>query len=206
MSRALKTLVATALLAVGLLALTAGGASADPSHSASCAFTGLAGTAHPFGAGTGVQSVQTDIANGGPTTVATDTDSGSYDFSGSATCVINDGSGTSNPASATIASHGTYTNNICGTGTADAPGTPAQADTTVSVGSTVAFNSVRYNIQFASGQGALMISNAHDNATGENMTGGGAVQIAPDVAHNGGNCGTQDVTQFTVDGSFAVHG
>jgi hypothetical protein len=190
MSRALKMLVLTALLAIGVLGVNVAGASAATAGAASCAFNGLAGIANP-----GVKSVQNDIAASGVPGFLTSTDSGSYTFNGPATCVVVDGSGATPVQSVTINSAGTYVNSVCGTGTAD--GNPG--GTTVTGGASP-FSAVNYHIDFRGGQGTLRVSNAHDDATGDDYSGAGHVVIVPTT----GNCVTTDVTQFTVAGAFAL--
>ena len=214
MSRAFRILVATALLSVCAFAFSVGGAQAQThADAATCSFTGLAGTADPDGAGTGVQSVSTDIAVGGPATVATDFDTGNYTFTGPATCVVEDGlhPAANGVQAATINSVGDYNNRICGTGTAEStPGQAGDADadsTTVNFANPAVHDiaSVDYQIDFKAGNGELIIDSAVAVAgSGHNhdLSGGGAVHIHPQV----GNCGTTDVEQFSVAGSFTVAG
>lgn len=103
--------------------------------------------------------------------------SGSYRFSGSATC-----NGTLNIA---IVSSGTYQNTVCGTGTADGTATFGTGGPSGPIG---------YHIQFVAGVGVLTVTS--------NGTGGGPVQITPVPATG---CSLSAATGFTVTGSAAIN-
>jgi hypothetical protein len=209
--RALRILVAAGLMIVGVMAFSVSSASAQAPHSADCGFSGLAGTADPFGPheghATGVESVLTDANHtdhGG--NVLLDQDHGRYNFSGQGTCVINDG-GPPRVANVAIASTGVYANTICGTGTASAvdgrtnaeEGTGAQDLTTVRENGVDLVNDVAYSIDFRAGKGTLTgtADHAADNKPG---TISGVVNITP----AGGNCANTDVQAFQVAGDFVT--
>jgi hypothetical protein len=108
-----------------------------------------------------------------------------------------------------IAATGNYVNTICGTGTA--PGTatvnfwnnnernaiPNNSANTEAEGPVTA----SYDLQFVAGHGVLTINNV-SNADETGGSGAGYVNITPTVT--GGNCVTQDVSQFAASGAFAV--
>jgi hypothetical protein len=203
--RALRILAAAGLMVVGVMAFGVGSASAQAPHSADCAFSGLAGTADPFGPheghATGVESVLTDANHtdhGG--NVLLDQDHGRYQFSGQGTCVLNLG-GPPTVANVAISSTGVYANTICGTGTASAVDGRTNseegngnADLTT-VGNLV--HTVSYNIDFRAGKGTLTGAATHA-ADGRRGTINGVVNITP----AGGNCANTDVQAFQVAGDF----
>lgn len=98
---------------------------------------------------------------------------GSYSFSGSATCV----SGTKT-INSTINSTGTYTNTVCGTGTATGTASFSAGPASIS-----------YTITFVNGVGSLKVTGGG--------SGNGAVDIVPS---NTGGCATKAVTGFKVTG------
>jgi hypothetical protein len=108
--------------------------------------------------------------------------SGNFSFTGTAVCAWDSGT----PGVGTIVANGTYSNLVCGTGTAD-----GTANITVN-GTTV---TISFHIQFAASAGVA-------TATG-NDTGAGVLQISPAPGSTpgtppAGNC----VTQFDVVGNL----
>ena len=191
MSRALKVLVSTALLSVAVAGFGAGGAQA---HQISCSFSGLPGTFDPDGAGTGVQSLSTDIADGGATTFLSDFDTGNYTLFGPVTCVGGDSTGRLDVFAATFSSSGDYENRVCGTGFMDSvsgglSAPPPHGNVAMS-----------YSITLADWHGHMTISNAV--VGGHALSGEGAVELRPVT----GNCVTTDVEEFTLSGAFGLTG
>lgn len=155
----LKVLMVASVAALGALGVGAGTASAATTI-ACPAFTGNTTSLSP----------PVQFVGGG----------GSFGFSGSAVCT--DGSGVD--TNARISASGSYTNTLCGTGT-------ATGNATITVNGT-GYN-VGFTIQFAAGAGVLRATTA---------TGGGVVSIRPALDNQAappGNC----VTHFDVAGSFA---
>ena len=172
--RSLKVLP-LALVAAALLAPTA---SAAP-QSANCVLNGVTGDLTPP-----VKAILN--GTGG---------SGTFTFEGGAVCSGVIGGTPLSSTSAHISASGTYTNQVCGTGTAD--GT-----------ATIDFNvngvraSSNFHIDFRGGQGVLTLTyNVTAGGTGSG-SGQGAISIVP----SGGNCVNEDVSEFTVLGGFAATG
>jgi hypothetical protein len=109
---------------------------------------------------------------------------GTYSFHGPATCSLNGSTPAAN--NSTITSTGSYSNIVCGTGTAT-----GSAD--IKVGTATAVH-LTYTIQFVGGLGAI-------TGTGTS-TGGGPVSIRPSLT-NAANPPGDCVTQFDVVGAFA---
>jgi hypothetical protein len=207
--RASKVLIAAALSAICVLAFGVTGASANPTHGGACAFTGLAGNITGTNNPPGVEALLTDLLKvpqpnntptGTPLDILLDTDSGTYTFGGSATCLINDARPNSPRVeqNVSITSAGAYTNTICGTGTATSRNQTTVKD---SLGGMLV-DTVDYDILFVGGNGALSITKARDASDGNFGSGAGYVHITPT---QGGNCVTTDVSKFDVAGAFAVH-
>jgi hypothetical protein len=204
--RAFKILAAAGMAIIAAMAFSFSSASAgDPSHTADCSFTGLAGTATPDATHAphtaGVESFQQDasIAEHGDNVIL-DFDHGSYTFTGTGTCVVNEGNpGDPRVANVTIASSGTYANQICGTGTA----TSASGNTTVKQGTTDLVNSVAYSIDFKGGTGPLT-GTANHQKDNNPVKLAGVVNITPSQGSCATGTGpTSGVTQFSVAGDFA---
>ena len=158
MSKSKLALLAS-LAVVGVVG--GGAASAQAATTAACQFTGQTTSLTPP-----VQFV------GG---------SGSFGFSGPATCSVNGGA----PQSGSITASGSYSNIACGTGSATGNATITSGSTTVTIG---------FTINFAAGQGVA-------RGTGS-TTGAGYVGIRPALDNQAsppGNC----VTKFDVAGAFA---
>ena len=101
---------------------------------------------------------------------------GSYSFSGQAACQIQ-----GSPGLHALTSSGTYSNIVCGTGTADGTATID------------GFGTRAYHIQFVSGVGLVTVNGAP----------AGHVTIIPTAFGAPGQL-NDCVTQFTVAGSFSV--
>jgi hypothetical protein len=193
-------LIFVALGALSVLALAAPAAQAQGTLAvASCTLSpgGVTGTA-------GVDNIVGDVGDpGGPL----DTDDGTFDFDGTATCAGADvaGPATVPPGTYTIAADGTYENLLCGTGTANGSAT---------LSATVAGNNTRveadFGLTFAAGTGKLTIvvkanSQVQVGPNIEIVAGGegsGAINIIPNPQAAGGNCVTTNVTSFFVNGGF----
>ncbi len=172
-----------AALGVALFALPSMAQAATGTGVFTCSFTGSATTSPP------VQLV------GG---------SGSYSFSGPGSCNISDATDAAenaNNQTITISSTGTYTNAVCGTGTAD-----GSASIT---GSNAEFPaSVTYHIDFTAGgqpnQQDLTITGG-SHADGSGGTGSGSVQLGPpaDTSKIGPppNC----TSAFSVSGNATIN-
>lgn len=159
MSKKIKLALLASLAVIGVVG--GGVGSAQAATTAACQFTGTTTSLLP--------PVQ---LTGG---------SGTFAFSGGANCSVNGGA----PEAGTIDAQGSYTNVVCGTGTATGTATIATPSATVNVS---------FTITFAAGNGALQ-------GTGS-TTGAGYVNIRPHVPGGTGtppNC----VTQFDVAGAFA---
>jgi hypothetical protein len=192
-----KRLIFLALGALSALAVAAPAAQADTMGVAACVLTPgqVTGTA-------GVDNIVGDVGDpGGPL----DTDDGTFDFDGNATCAGADAAGPAvvAPGTYTIAADGTYQNLLCGTGTAN--GTALLSGTG---GNTTAIEST-FGLTFAAGTGKLSIvvtgGVVQVGASTETVQGGegtGAINIVPNPQAAGGNCVTTDVTSFFVNGAF----
>ena len=186
----LKIFLVTAAVSIGALALGAGGAQA---HEVSCEFSGLAATVMPDGAGAGIQSIQTDIADGGLQTFPSDFDTGNHAYSGPATCVSRQPPLLPTVQNALITASGDYQNRICGTGAIDADAMtidlpPGPDDV-----------SVTYVVELRNWIGTGTASGV---AGGHPLTGNVAIAITPSA----GNCVTTDVSQFAVAGTIELTG
>ena len=169
-----------------------------------CVFTGLAGNLvddGPNGA-EGISSAQEDFAQGG----LQDIETGSYHYTGPATCAGVFNSTPVVPAlnNTTITSDGNYQNIVCGTGWANDIG----GDGTVADGPGAAdIANVGYEIPFLAGTGPLFIGapftstapNTQGQSLGGNYVGLGVVHIQP-VSPD--NCVTTDTNEFSVAGAF----
>jgi hypothetical protein len=188
------SVLAIAAVAASFAAVPANAAAAE---TATCAFTGLAGKITP-----GVRAILNGTGGGG-----------TYEFGGNANCVYsNGGAPISSPA--TITSFGSFTNDICSTGTAF--GDTNNFDLALKKGTRIDFqaagipdiNQVDYQIRFVGGQGLLRGGNQTtkpNGATGtvnndSSYSAGGYVDIRPSV----GDCVTTDVTEFAVTGTFTA--
>ena len=105
--------------------------------------------------------------------------SGTYTFSGPATCVVN---GALQSGTVTV-SDGAYQNTVCGTGTATG---------TADFAGGITVNPLGFKIQFVAGVGVIQATSGG--------TGGGVVDITPS---NTGGCATTAVTGFNVHGTFS---
>ena len=154
-----KLALLSSLAVVGVLG--GGAASAQAATTAACQFSGQTTSLNP--------AVQFLLG------------SGTFGFSGPATCSVNGGA----PQSGSITASGSYTNTVCGTGTATGTATITAGSTSVTIS---------FTIQFVAGQGAA-------RGTGS-TTGAGYVSIRPALDNQAappGNC----VTKFDVIGAFA---
>ncbi len=171
--RSLKVLP-LALVAASLMAPPA--MAADP-LTIECGFTGLAGNLSP--------PVRPIPQTGG---------GGSFTFGGTATCTVTHGS-TVATGNGTINASGSYTNTICGTGSAGGNATIAFPPNPTGITSAT----VPFTIIFVAGVGVFQIPNYADNL-GHKGNGAGEVTIVPAQ----GSCTSGGVTAFTVAGAFAI--
>jgi len=159
---------------------------------AACVFEGVSGQAAP-----GVENIVSDL---GPDIL--DTDSGTFGFTGSATCAGADANNVPptvvGPATFELSAGGTYNNVICGTGTAN-------GTANLTNGGDTDINST-FGITFAAGVGKISLVVDGGTAAGEAVSGGngdGAVNIIPNGLEGGGNCIDESVTSFVVNGAFS---
>jgi len=131
--------------------------------------------------------------------LSVDTESGTFNFSGSANCSGADIAGSSTPVGAaqtyTLTAAGSFTSLYCGTGTANGTANLFQnPDTNLDLS---------FGITFAAGQGSMGVIVDGGVWEGQSVDGGngdGAVSILP----QNGNCVTTDTSSFTVNGAFAT--
>lgn len=154
----MKRVVLGVAALVAALSLT-GGSAIAAGTAASCVVGGATGSLTPS-----VQQV------GG---------SGTFTFSGTVVCQVNGG-----PVVGTISASGSYSNTVCGTGTADG------------TASIPGLGSRSFHIQFVAGTGAVFVPDSSPtNAAG-------AVELVPTGPDTSpGAC----VKQFTVVGAFSVN-
>ena len=141
------------------------------------------------------------------TNLQLDTDSGSFDFSGTATCAGVDISGNPAlglPAEYDIDAGGEFDNLYCGTGTAN-------GTANISGPGPTSINS-NFGLTFVAGAGALTLEVSNRNgsagtAFGQPITGGngaGVINIAPNGATaTSNNCVNSGVGSFDVHGAFS---
>lgn len=110
--------------------------------------------------------------------------SGTFSFSGTIKCAVSDGSVESGDITVT---NGTYTNTVCGTGTAS-----GTADLSAGMS-----GSVTFSITFAAGEGS---GSASGTISGSNGSVSGGFTIAVNIVPTGGDCAT-GVSQFTANGT-----
>jgi hypothetical protein len=183
-----KRLVSLALGVLSVLAVAAPAAQAQATMAElGCVLSpgGVTGTA-------GVDDIVGDVGDpGGPL----DTDTGTFDFDGTAACAGTDVGGSPAvvlPGTYTIAADGTYENLLCGTGTANGAATLNGGLTSIQAS---------FGVRFVAGVGKMWIV-----VTGGTFQGGGGDGVIsitnPQAA--GGNCITTDMTSFPVNGGFEL--
>ena len=158
----------------------------------------VAGTASGAGAG----AVQSLAQNGAP--YVHDTDGGTFNFSGTATCTGEDLTGNTigefGPETVTITAHGTYTNLVCGT---------MKFDADASLNSGRVDLTAKFGIDFVDGRGKAVISHFDGIVTIDGVdqdvdddVGDGVINFVPSE----GDCSTSasGVTQWDLSGSFAA--
>lgn len=162
-----------------------------------CAFQGLAGSLNPP-----IPAINHDPG------LENTTESGTYHFAGSGTCVKTDQAEptNSNVYPVDITSDGSYSNKVCGTGTVDGgDGTSAPAAITSLGPGFEGPVEVSYHISFNASVGLMSTSNVTIQGDQKGVRSGGIgsglVQILPT---RGGDCVFIDVAFFQVTGAFAL--
>ena len=180
------------IAAVAALLTAAAPAAAQSIDHLQCEFTALAQT-------DGIPSIQKDLGDG----LLHDFERNFYDLAGPASCsgVVNGAVVAPGVNNATIASAGIFDSVACGTGWAL---DPTGANTMI--GANV--NNVAYEIPFVTGSGPMLIGTGQESTDPVH-----AGRIAGDWAGEGvahlqpvspGNCGTTDMSEFTVSGHFSI--
>jgi len=191
-----KRLVTMALGALSAMAFIVPSAQAQGVvGAAACVFEGVSGQAAP-----GVENIVSDL---GPAPDILDTDSGTFGFTGSATCAGADANDVPptvvGPATFDLSAGGTYNNVICGTGTAN-----GTANLTDGGSTNIDYT---FGIMFANGVGLKSLVVDGGTFAWKTVDGGagqGVVHIVPNVFGGGGNCIDESVTSFVVNGSYGI--